>query len=122
MSARGVTAALAVAALAVAAAPAAHAKDGDVLVRGACTKSATSKLKLSREDGRIEVELEVDQNRNGVPWKVTLRRNGAVVVSTTAVTRAPSGSFEVRRVLGPGKVLAVAVSRSGERCIARAGL
>jgi hypothetical protein len=55
-------------------------------------------LKLSQEDGRIEVEFEVDQNRNGVPWKVTLRRNGSVVAATTAITRAPSGSF-IRRVM-----------------------
>ena len=60
---------------------------------GACTKNSTAKLKLSREDGRIEVEFEVDQNRNGVPWKVTLRRNGSLVASTTATTHAPSGSF-----------------------------
>ena len=46
----------------------AFAKDGDVLVRGTCTANSTSKLKLSAEDGRIEVEFEVDQNRNGVPW------------------------------------------------------
>jgi hypothetical protein len=53
---------------------------------------------------------------------VTLRRNGALVAATTAVTRGPSGSFEVRRVITRGKVLAVAVSRSGERCTARASL
>ena len=34
----------------------------------------TAKLKLSAENGRIEVEFEVDQNRNGVPWTVVLRR------------------------------------------------
>ena len=27
------------------------------------------------------------------PWKVTLRRNGSLVASATATTRAPSGSF-----------------------------
>ena len=62
-------------------------------------KSSTAKLKLSREDRGIEVEFEVDQNRNGVPWKVTLRRNGSLVASTTHDTRAPSGSFSVRRVI-----------------------
>ena len=68
-------------------------------MRGACTQSSTAKLKLSREDRGIEVEFEVDQNRNGVPWKVTLRRNGALVASATARTRGPSGSFEFRRVV-----------------------
>ena len=48
------------------------AKDGDVLVRGACTARSAAKLKLSSENSRIEVEVEVDQNRNGVPWTVVL--------------------------------------------------
>ena len=84
------------------------AKDGDVLVRGTCTKASTSKLKLSEEDGRIEVEFDVDQNRNGVRWSVTLRHPATVLVRTTRVTRAPSGSFEVRRVVadrvGPDRI------------------
>jgi hypothetical protein len=54
----------------------ASAKDGDVLVRGSCTGPTTSKLKLSEEDGRIEIEFEVDQNRSGVRWTVTLGRSG----------------------------------------------
>ncbi len=45
----------------------AFARNGDVLVRGTCTGSSTSKLKLSAENGRIEAQFEVDQNRNGVP-------------------------------------------------------
>ena len=68
--------------------------------RGTCTKASTSKLKLSREDAGTEVEFEVDQNRNGVRWRVVLFRNGARVASRTAVTRAPSGSFEARFVTG----------------------
>ena len=55
-----------VASLAVAATLAASAKDGDIRAGGVCTKGSTSKIKLSEEDGRIEVEFEVDQNRNGV--------------------------------------------------------
>ena len=95
-------------------------------VRGICTQSSTAKLKLSIEDGRIEVEFEVDQNRNGIPWKVTLRRNGPLVASTTARTRAPSGSFSVRRVIantpGTDRITANAASPSGERCSAQATL
>ena len=127
MSSIPVTAAtaLATAVAVVAAAPIASAKGGDrVRVAGVCTQSSTAKLKLSREDGRIEVEFEVDQNRNGVPWKVTLRRNGRLVASTTARTHAPSGSFSVRRLIGgapaANRVTAVATRSSGERCTARA--
>jgi hypothetical protein len=113
------------AALTAAVVPVASAKDGrGVRVAGVCTQSSSAKLKLSREDGRIEVEFEVDQNRNGVPWKVTLRRNGVLVASTTATTRAPSGSFSVRRLiartLATERITAVATRSSGERCTARA--
>jgi hypothetical protein len=111
------------AALALAAVPAASAKDGDKLVRGVCTQGSTAKLKLSDEDGRIEVELEVDQNRDGVRWQVRLKRNGSVAARTAATTRAPSGSFEVRRVLansaGVDRISAAATSPSGERCLVR---
>ena len=68
---------------ALAVAPLASAKDGDVRVRGVCSQGSTSKLKLSRENRGIEVEFEVDQNRNGIPWRVTLRRNGKLVASAT---------------------------------------
>ena len=99
------------------------AKDGDLRVAGECTRASTSKLKLSRENGRIEVEFEVDQNRVGVRWTVTLRRNGSIARRVTRVTNAPSGSFELRAVTpdGPGAdtFRAEAVSPSGERC--RAG-
>jgi hypothetical protein len=116
--------AVAIAAMAaMVAVPGAIAKDRDVRISGKCTTAATSKLKLSGEDGGIEVEFEVDQNRNGIPWRVTLRRNGSLVGSTTARTRAPSGSFSVRRVITnkPGvadRVVAVAKSPTGATCTA----
>jgi hypothetical protein len=130
MSVRPITVIVALATAAVLAAvlaivtPPAQAKDGDIRVRGKCTAGSTAKLKLSEEDGRIEVEFEVDQNRNGVRWQVALRRNGRLVARTVSTTRAPSGSFEVRRVIanvsGPDRVVATATRRSGERCTARA--
>lgn len=110
---------------AIVAAPGAFAKDGDVRVKGTCTPSAiTSKLKLSEEDGAIEVEFEVDQNRNGVTWQVKLYQNGALVTDTTATTQPPSGSFTVRRVLadtaGPDLIEAVATGPAGATCRAAA--
>jgi hypothetical protein len=109
--------------------PAALAKGGrdhrDVRVQGVCTQRSTSELKLSSEDGALEVEFEVDQNRNRVPWKVTLRRNGHRVASLSATTHAPSGSFEIRRViagrLGADRISAVATRASGETCTAHSG-
>ena len=112
----------AVVGLGLAATPAGVAKDGDVLVRGTCTNSTTSKLKLSRENGRVEVEFEVDQNRNGVTWRIVLTRNGTHVFSGARTTRPPSGSFEARRVVGDtpaaDRFRARATSPSGEVCTA----
>ena len=77
------------------------AKDGDVRTSGTCQGGAEWKLKASPEDGRIEVEGEVDSNRVGQTWNWTLRRgNGTLVGSGTRKTAGRSGSFEVRRVAG----------------------
>jgi hypothetical protein len=118
--------AIAVFAAALLAVPAALASGPDhreVRIQGKCTQQSTSKLKLSREDRGIEVEFEVDQNRNRVPWHVTLRRNGRAIATLRAVTHAPSGSFEIRRVvagrLGSDRIAAVAI-RNGETCNAAA--
>jgi hypothetical protein len=90
------TSALAITALA---APATTmARDGDVIRRGACTGASDWKLKLSPEDGRIEVEFEVDQNRNGQTWNVRLKQDGDQFWSGQKTTQAPSGSFEVRKL------------------------
>ena len=70
-----------------------------------------------------EVELEVDQNRRGVRWVVTLRRNGTLVGRRVRLTRGESGSFEARFVTrnAPGADRFVArAARLGERCVARA--
>jgi len=87
-------------ALSVALAPApALAKDGDVIRVGSCSGSADWKLKASPEDGRIEVEGEVDSNQNGQLWRWRIVHNGTVSARGSATTQPPSGSFEVRRVL-----------------------
>jgi len=72
------------------------AKDGDVIRRGSCSGNSDWKLKLSEEDGRIEVEYEVDQNVVGAVWRVQIRHDGDLVFAGRRTTRAPSGSFEVR--------------------------
>jgi hypothetical protein len=100
---------------------AASAKDGDIIRSGSCTGATDWKLKLSPEDGRIEVEFEVDQNRVGRTWNVRMKRDGAVFWRGQRTTRAPSGSFEVRRVTNDGagrdRIVARAVNpASGEVC------
>ena len=46
----------------------------DGVVKAFSKRYPDIKLKLSPEDGRLEVEIEVDQNRNGVQWTWTLLR------------------------------------------------
>jgi hypothetical protein len=93
-------------------------------VAGTCSGGSSAKLKVKPDDGRIETEFEVDQNRNGVTWKVTLRRQGSRAVTTNATTTAPSGSFSVGRRLpdggGSDTITARATSPSGEVCTATA--
>jgi hypothetical protein len=87
---------------------------------GQCTADSSAKLKVKRDDGRLETEFEVDQNRNGVRWTVRIRRNGKSVVKTSAMTQAPSGSFSVERrigdPIGSDRITAKATSPSGEVC------
>lgn len=110
---------------ALALAPTAIAKDGDVEVPGRCTGQTRSELDLSYEDGGIEVEFEVDQNRNGVRWRVVLLHNGKRVASRVGVTRGRSGSFEARFVTanraGLDRFVARA-TRPGEVCRAKASI
>lgn len=98
----------------------------DVRRAGTCSGASAVKIKLSPEDGRIEAEAEVDQNRNGVTWAWRMTRGTATLASGRAITRAPSGSFEVRRVVsdtaGSDTIAFRATSPSGEVCTARATL
>ena len=112
----------------VAAPMAASAKDGDIIRRGDCTARSDWKLKLSPENGRIEVEFEVDQNRNGQRWNMKMKRNGNVFWRGSRTTRPPSGSFEVRRLARNGAgteriVVRARNPRTGEVCrgVARFG-
>jgi hypothetical protein len=112
------------------AAPAATlAKGGGTVVRatGTCTIASTAKLKAKHDNGRIEVEFEVDQNRNNRLWTVSISDNGTRVFTGTRRTVAPSGSFSVERRIanraGTDRIVARAVNaRSGEVCRAVLGL
>jgi hypothetical protein len=85
-------------ALSVTGARIAVAKGGDVIQRGSCSGSSDWKLKLSPEDGKTEVQFEVDSNVVGQTWKVKIFKNGDRIFSGKRVTKAPSGCFEVRLV------------------------
>ena len=72
------------------------AGNNDVIRRGACSGVSDWKLKLSPDNGRIEVEYEVDQNRTGDAWRVRIRHDGDLVFAGTRTTHGASGSFTVR--------------------------
>lgn len=98
---------------------------GDRIERaGSCDGNATAKIKVKPDDGQLEAEFEVDSNRSGQRWRVTIRRNGNVVVSTNATTGGRSGSFSVERRLSgtSGTITARAVGPSGQVCTARAAV
>lgn len=104
---------------------AAIAGDRDVIREGACTRSSDWKLKLSPEDGGLEVEFEVDQNVTGDRWRVRIRHDGDLVFRGVRTTRGASGSFEVRIVesnrAGADRFGGKAVNlATGERCVGTA--
>ena len=94
--------------------PALGAGDPGVLKTGKCSAGATWKLEAKRDDGGVEAEFEVDQNRVGRRWSVVLSRNGSVVFRGIRRTVAPSGSFEVRNIVpGGGRIVASAKALAG---------
>ena len=81
----------------LATAPVIAAKGTDVIRTGNCTMSSDWKLKAKPDNGRLEVEFEVDQNRSGQTWNVTLKHNGSTFFTGQRTTQAPSGSFSVTK-------------------------
>ena len=74
------------------------ASGGDaVRTHGGCDGSPVWKMKAKPDDGRIEVEAEIDSNKVGQDWSWTFKDNGAVFATGTSTTTGPSGSFEVER-------------------------
>ena len=111
--------------LVVTGAPLAQAKDDGRIIRtGACSGSADWKLKAKHDDGRIELEYEVDSNQSGQTWRVRVRDNGVRVIATRATTGGRSGSFDIERKVTnrAGSDSFVARARdlsSGQLCVAR---
>lgn len=107
-------------AAAVGAAPAsADGSDDRVIRTGSCSAGAGWKLKVKTDDGRLEVEGEIDSNVPGQQWRWTLRHNGSASDRGTATTTARSGSFDVERTIvdlaGTDAVVFRAV-RDGQVC------
>jgi len=103
---------------------AAHAKGGndrELLKTGNCSAATDWKLKAKTDDGRLEVEYEVDSNRNGQRWSVVIKDNGVRVFTGARTTVGRSGSFSVERHIanraGADRITASARNaKTGERC------
>jgi hypothetical protein len=98
--------------------------DDRVVRTGSCSGTADWKLKAKTDDGRLEVEWEVDSNRSGQTWRVRVRDDDVLVVKTRATTGGASGSFSVERRITnrAGSDSIVARSRdlaSGQTCVGR---
>ena len=97
-------------------------RDREVIKTGRCSAGSSWKLKTKLDDGRLETEFEVDQNRVGRRWRVTIVQNGRTVFSGIRRTLAPSGSFEARRLranrAGADRIVARARALAGgETCV-----
>ena len=105
-------------------AAAAHADGGDDhgrRVTGSCSSATDWTLKVKQDDRRLEVELEIDANRTGQRWQVSMSHDRQRFFAGTRVTRGRSGSFEVERQVanhrGADRITAMAHNpRTGERC------
>jgi hypothetical protein len=102
MSARTVLAALTLSALAlplttVAPAVASHGGGGGVRSHGGCQGAAVWRLKVKPDDGRLELEAEVDSNHRGQVWRWRIMHNGSRSAKGSSTTSGSSGSFTVHR-------------------------
>ena len=121
------TSRLAVCTLVAAASPlatvtAASASHGaDARNHGSCSGSTSWKIKAKPDDGRIEVEAEIDSNVSGQQWHWVLKHNGSTSAHGTSQTHGASGSFSVERrtVDAAGTdTLRFRATHDGESCVA----
>lgn len=72
----------------------AQAKDGRIGKSGACDPSGRWKLEASPENGKIEVEYEIDA-KSGQRWRVVIKDDGITRLDATRKTVAGSVEFRV---------------------------
>lgn len=97
------------------------AKGASVIHTGNCSASSDWKLKAKPDNGKLEVEFEVDQNVNSQVWRVKLKDNGSTFWHGLRTTHSPSGSFSVTKRTannaGTDTITGRAVNlRTGEVC------
>lgn len=110
----------------LAASASASGGDDDEMIRtGSCSNGASWKIKAKPDDGRIEVEAEIDSNRVGETWAWVLKHNGSVSARGASRTSGRSGSFDVeRRTVDAAGTdsFRFRATRNGAVCVATVGL
>lgn len=91
---------------------------------GSCSGRAHWQLNASRDDGRIEVDWEVDSHRAGQDWRLRIRDNGVLVAAAHDTSRHRDGSVDLERSIAnrPGTDRIVARARNlstGQFCVGR---
>jgi hypothetical protein len=122
-----VAASVAAAAIAVGAAGTAAAQGGGgggVRATGSCSAGSAWHVKAKPDDGRIQLEVEIDTHRVGQTWTVAITDNATRIFTGKRVTSAPSGSFsvELRTANRAGTDRFVSTTRNlrtGETCMGR---
>ena len=89
-------AAVATAVLSLAAPPALARNNDDRERRGSCSGSTDWKVKVGPENGRLEVEGEIDSSRRGQTWRWRLYHNGSL--SAYGLRTSSSSSYKIRRI------------------------
>jgi hypothetical protein len=96
----------------------AMAKDGHggaaVTSRGACAGADGWKLKAKHDDGRLEVEFQVDTDHAGQVWHVAITDNGASIANGARTTGVGGLNVEVHPadLVGVDQIHAVATRGS----------
>jgi hypothetical protein len=94
------------------------ARDDDVRREGTCTGRSETSLRLRADDGRIEVELEIEASRPGSRWSVILLHERRIVFR--GALRARDDSVRLRKTVpdwfGSDTVVARATGPRREAC------
>jgi hypothetical protein len=70
---------------------------------GHCTGSADWEIEVYHEDGRVEVEFEVDHSRSGATWTWTMRNDGSTFARGRATIKPHRDAFSVTRLTVNGR-------------------
>lgn len=96
----------------------ARASDREIRVGGACSRGASSGLRLRAHHGSIRVRFRVDSTRPRSRWRVAIVHEGRVAWRA----RVRGGSLDIRRRLrdlpGADQIVARALGPGGITCIA----